>query len=390
VLPALLLLIAEPHVINLQERVPLTLVVSTPTGQVADISKSELIRIASDLVKRHTDFFPQDLDELVVEECKGRLTCLALKSREGEEGSEGLEDSKYLLLISNVSIPDGADRLSMVLLDVENALQIHRDAVRKVGWQDEVEATVSEEAVIAPPIRSEVRDAQEAETFLATAFTRELARGLEDAGHWEPYGDIEIECAHEGAVIKLDGNGLGSTAKGVTQLSRARPGPRTLEVEQAGYAPFSTVVEVSRGATARVSVDLVALPSNTTGIVRQAVAWSGVAVGAVGVALSIFGAVKKGNAETGCFSPCDTGSQFITFGYDPAEVGSTSNINPPGVAILPLGVALAGTGLTWSLGSWLFADDGDIPWIQLLVGAAVGGATYAIMVLADGSTPEAQ
>ena len=57
-LPALLLLIGEPHVINLQERVPLTLVVSSPTGQVADISKSELIRIASDLVKelraRHT------------------------------------------------------------------------------------------------------------------------------------------------------------------------------------------------------------------------------------------------------------------------------------------------------------------------------------------------
>jgi len=390
VLPALLLLIGQPHVINLQERVPLTLVVSTPTGQVADISKSELIRIASDLVKEHTDFFPQDLDELVIEECKGRLTCLALKSRRGEEGSEGLQDAKYLLLISNVSIPDGADRLSIVLLDVEAALRIHRDAVRKVGWQDEVEATISEEAVISPPLRSEVRDAQEATTFLATAFTRELARGLEDAGHWEPYGNIEISCEHEGAVIQLDGNGLGSTVSGVTELHRARPGARTLEIEQQGYEPFQTTVEVTRGGIAKVHVDLTSLPSNTTGIVRQAVAWSGVAVGAVGVALSIFGAVKKGNAESGCFAPCDTGSQFITFGYDPSEVGSTSNINPSGVAIVPLGAALAGTGLTWSLGSWLFAEDGDIPWIQLLVGAAVGGTTYAIMVLADGDTPEAQ
>ena len=389
-LPALLLLIAEPHVINLQERVPLALVVSTPTGQTADISKSELIRLASDLVKRHTDFFPQELDELVVEDCKGRLTCLALKSRREQDVEDGPVQPRYLLLISNVSIPDGPDRLTIVLLDIEEAIRIHREATRKVGWQDEVEATVSEQAMIGAPIRGQIADPQEAATFLATSFTRELSRGLEEAGHWEPYGDIELECDVEGAVIRLDGNGLGSTKPGITRLSGARPGKRALEVVRPGYLPYQDVVEITRGGVARMDITFALEPSNTSGVVRHAVLWSGVAVAAAGAAIAIFGAVKAGGAETSCYAPCDAGTEFITFGYDESRASSTLAVNPGGVAIAPLGIALAGTGLTWTIGTWLIGDDDDIPWVQLLVGLGVGGAAYAISVLADGTTPEAE
>ncbi len=383
---ALLLTIGEPQVLNVQERVPLMLVVSTPTGQVAETSKSELIRITSDLIKRHTDFFPQDLDELVVEDCKGRLTCLALKSRR----SEAPDQPRYLLLVSNVSVAEQADRISLTLVDLATAVRIHRDAARRPGWQDEVEATISEQAVLGPPLRSEVRDAQEAATFLATAFTRDLAAKLEEAGHWEPYGDIEIACEVEGAAIKLDGESVGVTGADTTVLAGTTPGTRTIEIEHPGYLPFRTTVDVSRRQTAHVDAALGVVQTNGVGVVRQATIWGGVALGAAGIAIAIVGITKHGDAQTSCFAPCDTGSEFLSFGYDPSRVGSTQQVNPSGVAIVPLGLAFAGAGLTWSLGTWLLGREDDVPWIQLLVGLAVGGATYGLSVLADGSTPEAQ
>lgn len=372
-LPALLLLIAEPQVINVQERVPLALVVSMPTGLVANVGKSELIRIASDLVRRHTDFFPQELDEIAVRDCKGRLTCLALKSRR----DYGSQQPGYLLLISNVPVPDGADRMSLTLLDVERAILIHRDAPRRPGWQDEVEATVSEDAAVSPPLGSGARDVQEALTLLATVFTRNLADELEKAGHWEPFGEIEIACEVEGAVIKLDGNGVGSTIAGVTRLAGARPGIRSVELEHPKYLPFRTTLEVTRGGIARAEATFEAPPGNDTGIVRQVVLWSGVAAAAAGVGIAIAGAALPSDGETSCFAPCETGREFRTFGDGP-------------VAVAPLGFALAGTGLVWALGTWLFGGSDDVPWIQLVTGAVVGGTTYALSVLLDHRTPEAE
>jgi hypothetical protein len=386
VLGPLLLLIGEPHVINLQERVPLMLVVSTPTGQVADISKSELIRIVGDLVKRHTDFFTQELDDQVVEDCQGRLTCLALKSRRDEASQQ----PHHLLFLTNIPIPDGADRLSLMLIDLEAALAIHDRATKKPGWKDEVEATISEQAVIVPLIKSEVRDPQEAATFLAIAFTRNIADKLEPAGHWEPYGDIEIDCELDGASIKLDGANLGTTVKGITEIKGAHPGKRTLELEHPGHLPFRTEIEVVRKRVTKADADLIVAPTNTVGVVRQVVLWTGVAAAAAGAAIGIAAIATQGDAETSCFAPCDTGKEFETFGHDDANAGRTDPINPGGVAVGPLGLALAGTGLVWSLGTWLLGSDDDIPWIQLAVGVAVGGATYAFSVLLDHSTPEVE
>lgn len=401
----------DPHTIILQDRVPIVLVLNTPTGQVADISKSELIRIAGDLLKRHTDFFPQELDELVVEDCKGRLACLALKARRDYNREAWLRPDgtvrpfdeflakaaeaaapppRFLMMLSNISIPDQADRLSVSLLDLDEALRIHHEAERRVAWSDDVEATVAEQALLVPAIRSEVRDAQEATTSLATTFTRKLSAPLDQAGHWEPFGVIEITSDVAEAAIRYDGNPIGNTRGGVTRLVGARPGPHSLVVEHPGFLPYESTVEVKKGETTQAAIDLAVAPSNTSGVLRAATFWGGFAVAAAGVAVAAWGATRDAGVETSCFGDCSTGAEFSTFGLDPSAVGTTSAVNPGGVAVVPLGMALAGTGLTFTLGTWLIGDDDDIPWIQLLAGLAVGGATYALSVVLDNDTPEAE
>lgn len=401
----------EPHTIIVQEREPIVLVLNTPTGQVADISKSELIRIAGDLLKRHTDFFPRELDEMLVEDCKGRLTCLALKSRRDYNRDAWLRSDgtvrpfedflaktaeaerpppRFLLMISNVSIPDQADRLSVTLLDLDRALRIHHQAERKAAWKDDVEASVAEEAVLVPRIRSEVRDAQEATTFLATTFTRKLSGPLEEVGHWEPYGVIEITTDVEEASLRYDGRAVGDARGPLTRLVGVRPGTHSLVLDRPGYLTYETEIEVAKGQTARASVDLAVAPSNAPGVVRAVTFWGGMAVAAAGVAVIALGASRASGVETSCFGDCSSGSEFTTFGLDPDAAGTTRPVNPSGVAVVPLGLALAGTGLTFTLGTWLIGEDDDVPWIQLLAGLAVGGATYGLSVLLDGDTPEAQ
>jgi len=57
-------------------------------------------------------------------------------------------------------------------------------------------------------------------------------------------------------------------------------------------------------------------------------------------------------------------------------------VNPSGVEMAPLALALVALGGTWSLGSWLFGEDEDVPWWSLGAGLLAGGLTYGIGVAA--------
>jgi hypothetical protein len=70
---------AEERELTLGERVPIALLVSTPTGENARVRSSEIIRVVSDLLRAHTDFSVQLVEPSLLVECKGRLLCLVEK-----------------------------------------------------------------------------------------------------------------------------------------------------------------------------------------------------------------------------------------------------------------------------------------------------------------------
>src|SRR5437773_10020681 len=75
--------IAEDAIV-LSERTPIAFLLSTPTGQIGNAKISDIIRIAQDTVKAHTNLYLQEVDEHVAKDCKGKpgyITCLVTQVR---------------------------------------------------------------------------------------------------------------------------------------------------------------------------------------------------------------------------------------------------------------------------------------------------------------------
>lgn len=404
--PAVLLLaVAQATTLTANERVPLAVVVNTPTGQAARTSSSELIRILDDLLRRHTDYFVQLVDETIVRDCQGNLTCVTLTARRDykresligpdrqplpfDEHLKRLEERgtpvpRQLLMLSNVSGGESGDRLSVLLLDTDRALRIYHEAPRKPGYTDEVEIRISEQAVLGSPPPSRIMDEAEATTYLSTTFDRHLASALSREGHWEPYGTVTVKTNVPGVAVELDGVAIGTAETDAVEISGVRPGQRELTLRRVGYETTKTTVVVSTGDRVEATVSLAVSSSGGGNPIPSVVMWSGVAVALAGVALTVYGVSRHdGGVTSHCFdadAACVSTQSFESFGFDAQEVGSPEDVNPPGLRVVPLGYSLALTGASWSLGSWLFEADADVPWISLAAGLVIGALSYGVSV----------
>ncbi|MCK6549592.1 hypothetical protein L6R52_27395, partial [Myxococcota bacterium] len=173
--------------IVLQERVPLAFLLSTPTGEAANTSSSDFIRIVSSRVEAHTNFFLQLTDPQVATDCAGRLGCVVQHLRSPYP--------RYMLVVSNVTLSGEADRLSAVLVDVELALEHARAASASGDDVDtirETEARIAAQAVLLGPERGQVRDAAQTEAFIERLLVSRLSKVFEETDNWEPYGSIEL------------------------------------------------------------------------------------------------------------------------------------------------------------------------------------------------------
>jgi len=98
--------------------------------------------------------------------------------------------------------------------------------------------------------------------------------------------------------------------------------------------------------------------------------WSGAGLAAAGTAVLTYSLLHSEDPQ---LLPCPggecagVGRTFSTFG------GGES-----GILIAPLGYSLIGAGAAFSLGTLLYGEEWEMPWIQIAAGVLVGGASYAI------------
>lgn len=404
---------AQPpaQVLSVGERKPVAFVLGTPTGEPGQTSRSQIIRIVSDLLRRQTNLELVQLGAEVMNQCRGRLACLSDQAREDYRRSALLDDAgrplrfethlrrlrngkvpytKYLLLVSNVTIREQPDQISVVLIDTDIALGIAHDASRSAeDWQDAVEARISATALVMGPVKGELRGPDDAQVFWGRLFETNLQPVLAKHGHWSPYGRIDLNCAHNDAIIFLDEQALGATQAGTTRIDKVNPGSHTIRVELAGHQSWTTDVQVRRGQTQAQQVHLPAILSESASYARDTTLWTGAALVALGAGLTIYG-VQKANSgvQTACFdvpgAPCSSGTRFITFGYNPDAIRTDSGpVNPGGLMIVPLGYSLAGTGATLTAGS-LLSDEADLPWATWAAGLAVGVVAYGLSAIVAG------
>jgi hypothetical protein len=404
----LLLLAATPEV-HLSEPLPISFLLSTPTGEVAALNTSEIIRIVDELFAAHTDLRPVLLDAALMEECRGRLVCIALKARRDYEREtllldngevapyrehldrlrrEGTVVPRYLLVLSNVTSADQPDRMSVLLLDTDLALGLYHAADRRRdAWEDELEARVASAAVLIEVRRKEIAGPESARAFMSELVTVLLEKPLEEAGHYEPYGGIEIACNVEGAAIAIDGTTVAVSGKEPLLVSHVRPGTHAVDVTHREQRSYSTTIVVERRQTAQVAAELAPLEGSPVAVAQQVVFWSGIALSVAGAALITFAlATQDADLKTACFDEgdgrCSGGSAFTTLGSSTSDDAAPEDVNPRGVLTAPLGYSLIGTGAAFSIGS-LF-EESSVPWISLVAGLVIGGTAYGISAALDG------
>jgi hypothetical protein len=374
------------------EREPLALLVSIPTRENAAIPRAEIIRIADRIVRASTHLGIVEIEETIMRQCKGALSCIVRRGRQDYdrdalldvEGrpipyAEHVRDlqerrtpyPKFLLVVSTVTSSDFGDRYFISFVDTDVALEAYHAAPRhRTGWQDEVEVAIDEHAVRARRNDVVLANGQALEEVLRALFLVEAKPALEAAGVFGAYGAIEIDAKIGGLTIRLDGNAIGPSEPTRTRVEDVRAGRRKIALESGGLVRFEREVEIEPGRTAYVGE--IALPAMANPI-RTGVVWAGVGTAAIGGAITIWAIARSaGGMHTACWS-CTSGPAFDTFGG--------------GILSGPLGYSLILAGATWAMATILWSDPGDIPWPEIAAGLVLGGAAYGISAIANKAAP---
>lgn len=399
---------APAQLITATERAPLAFILNTPTGAIANTSSSEVIRIVGDFFRRETSLTPQLIESDVVRSCQGQITCLVLAARPDYERNDlrladgqlvpyrehvrrlkkaGETYARYLFMLSNVTVPGRPDRMTALLVDTDLALGLyHRTVQKRAGWKEDLEAQIATRAVPIPEARAVVKDAESARQFLEQVLTRDYVGTFEESGHWRPYGTLDLVTDIANMEVSIDGLPIGSTAVGVTRITKLLPGTRSVVLRHPDFAVATAVATVRRQETTSLEPELIRIASDSIKTERNIVLYSGIGIGTVGVGLLAFAVVRAASSPRRvCITAAGTGcgSRFQTTGFDgSAMLNEAPSLNPGGVLVGPLGAALATTGATFTLGV-LLSDDSATPWWYALLGGALGGAIYGTSILLD-------
>jgi len=392
---------ADEGAIDVSDRPPLAFVLNTPTGAAARTRTSDLIRLIDDVTRASTGLKLETVDESVTKGCRGRLLCVVMRIRTDYDREALREPSgrfrpyydhlaelrgrnvvypKLLLFITNITRDGEPDRLSAQLIDTDIALEAYHSALREgEDWEANVEALANEKAVSTP--RTEVESSAGAAAFVKALFSEHLRASFVEHKVWEPFGRLDLTAAIPGLELRLDGTSIGVTQPGnVTHVTGVLPGKHELRIDGPDIRPFVATIEVVKGQTLALDTALDVRPTQTTRVAQTMTFVAGAAAivgGGVVTVLAI--ATPSGDAGGVCYrgvqASCETGQELLRSSYDS---GRFNDQNGGGVLLAPLGYSLVAGGATWMLGTWLYTDGDDVPWIPLVAGVAVGALSYGI------------
>lgn len=385
-LPALIIpgsISAAP--LTAQEYRSLPLLISARSQTIAKMRLSSIIEQVDQLLKQHTLFSAQAQDSQKFQDCQGRLSCIALRLRpDFKRAPEPNEKPSYLLLISTLTGKSGETLVVTNLVDTNIVLSLYKKADRsQPDWRNQAELLIGERAVLARPPPQRISGPQAMNRYLERLLDQ-LQPIFTAHGQWEPFGSIKLTAPRSTNVI-VDGRSLGTTQAKNTEILGLLPGPRTLELKHPKFQAYNGEVQISSGQSLSLTPKLQL--AGGASLTRSVVMWSGVGATAVGAAVLIAGAVQISQihkitcitGEASMLASCEENRRFPEVNYPRnSRLGNQESVELTPVFLIPLGYSLMATGLTWALGTWLFGQETDVPWLQLLTGLVVGGASYAL------------
>lgn len=379
---------SEPQTLRAVNRERLILLVITPSGNVANTNISELIKLSDDALRRHTNLTADPYPQESVQRCRGKLSCIALEVRD-DTSAKGRGDVRYMVLLSNLSQPGSADRLSAALVDLPAADAAFREVSGTDLSPEDAEARISEASVLVRPAAALLKNESEARAHIEKLFTTEFKAAFVEGKNWEPFGVVELEGLPAGTEIRVDGVSAGVSQGGQTRVADVEQGQRKLTLENPSYEPYAGTVEVIAAQSVTVRPDMKRVADPFVGTLRASTVWGGAALAAAGVGIGVIGLSKSSDAEANCISVQQRGGPAAPgcggdewAGWNQGYEGAGVNPNG-GFRVVPVSAALVGGGAVMSLGTML-GDDSEDPIWPFILGVGAGALIFGSMMLLEG------
>jgi hypothetical protein len=292
----------------------------------------------------------------------------------------------WVLMVGLQPEAGASERIQALALRTTSALRILHSEPRAPGWERAVEnqifdvATRTYSGVVQDPSPPEIErsarvivDALEADGWLLA----------EDGG----YGSLRLESARRGSTLALDGVPIGTADAEVVRIEGIRPGRHRLELIDPAHAgrPLALDLELEARGERQVAFPKQELeePEKERPLLSKLGTFGGAGVGVIGAGLVGF-ALLKGSSFVS-YRPCPSvscGAPERAPFLSTADLGSDAGYRPSGgILIAPLGYSLLLAGATAAIGTQLLDDEGP-GWLPLVLGLALGGASYAISAAA--------
>lgn len=375
-----MLALGSPLVFRVEARTTSVLLVSTPRGMDHAAGSSALIRETARILEASSGLRVLSVEQSGVDlETVARCPATALLGCMVRLVAAGPTPPAFLFVLSAHPIRSGKMRLSLLAIDVPSSLAL----IARGGDADQLEDAIFASGASGEPEELDPDRIEDLRSFLASQLDGRLRAALERRDEWAPFGAIELDGAWAGAPLNLDGRVLGVTTGETIRLEDLRPGARRIVVG-AGDDTFEVTVAVERGRNTRVLVERTSRRSTSL------VSWAGLGVATAGVVLASIAAVTTtGQLESRCLlrsattEPSCAAVGFATTRFDTSAAPAVDAraLNPPGVALVPLGVSLVVAGGVTALGPQLFDHD-LTPVISTVAGVALGVAAYGLISLA--------
>lgn len=360
-------LFACPAAVFVADREPVLVVVLGAERAIFRLGSSEVMRSLSAVVRERTDFDPLDPERAGVEverfnRCGSdeRTACWASAAREAETRFR----AAFVVLLA----PAGPkiDRVEVHYLNLDNDL-----------------------SAAAAPIELGSEDTKKLDLYFAKAVQGPLRERLEESGHLDPFGELELAAAPLGASITVDGKETGTFTSTSVVVRGVRAGQHTVEVRTA-LETRRCQGEVKRGFRAVFNVPLCEKTAGADPQTDRTVkSIAGLSIAGAGAAALIYAFVERGSApQVVCIAKdpaaADRCRSFgnVSFAYATSELPRSEldaverGIIKPG----PLGAGLLLAGAALFAGAQLF--DEDPWWLPILLSAGAGITGYAVTALA--------
>ncbi|MEO1336742.1 MAG: hypothetical protein AAFV29_13930, partial [Myxococcota bacterium] len=217
-----------PLTLTAAEPVPVVVIVLTPFGSGSAVGTSRFVQAMAEILKKHTDLRALSaeqagLDLQALADCPARqqLTCWSqLASNAVRPGQTAMP---YVFGLAVRKIQDDLDRVSLTMLDAALSY-VYRD----VDSPEEREDVLFRATPRTPPIRIPSRPPEALKRALDRLVTESLAEPLQKAGHWKPFGAIEMSSLCDRCEVMIDGRLVGISHRGRLRIEGLRSGAHTV------------------------------------------------------------------------------------------------------------------------------------------------------------------